>query len=587
MGIDLTNQANLQAGQGISMDAMRQAGVDIAVPGVDTTVPYAGPDYMGQGASVVDDFTKGTQQGTGLWDTITGKWNSLTPLEKMGAQIGGGMLFSQLTKPSAAPVPPKKTYTAHTPDESLRTAPTPPTHPIQATYDYSMPSYGFAQGGIASLAPGGLTQNTPNQNIGVNQNQMYPQSQQEHTQFATPTQMPTSAEVVDAGYEPKTDPYTGTMSMAEGGIASYAAGGTPNAGYATYYDPQKQQYYYIDPNNSNGFFGNPIAMMMFPGLAGQAAMDQRTYLGNPFREQASTANTGIYQQSYDSSVSPTYNPAAGTITPTVAPTTSTTPSLPPGIPSSADVANYAAQVNALGSRFLPKTDTASVEKKAQGGVVGYAFGGGVSEETAKPYDEYSIFRSLHDTLDPKNKAKNFTTKAPDVGIYHETDQDFVNTDPYNTALGRQEKLNKRLGMPTQPSALKAVAPLGVVDMTPATVKYQEALLLAKKAASENMAEGGIASYSLGGYASGGNPRLLKGPGDGMSDNIPATIADRQPARLADGEFVVPADVVSHLGNGSTDAGAKHLHKMMDKVRLARTGKKKQGTQINPDKFLPA
>ena len=93
--------------------------------------------------------------------------------------------------------------------------------------------------------------------------------------------------------------------------------------------------------------------------------------------------------------------------------------------------------------------------------------------------------------------------------------------------------------------------------------------------------------SLGSYASGGNPRLLKGPGDGMSDNIPAVIGGKQPARLADGEFVVPADVVSHLGNGSTDAGAKHLYAMMDKVRAARTGNKKQGKQINPNKFLPA
>jgi hypothetical protein len=103
----------------------------------------------------------------------------------------------------------------------------------------------------------------------------------------------------------------------------------------------------------------------------------------------------------------------------------------------------------------------------------------------------------------------------------------------------------------------------------------------------DMARGGIAGYSLGGYAAGGNPRLLKGPGDGMSDDIPATIANKQPARLADGEFVVPADVVSHLGNGSTDAGAKHLYKMMDKVRKARTGKKAQGKQIKSERFLPA
>ena len=96
--------------------------------------------------------------------------------------------------------------------------------------------------------------------------------------------------------------------------------------------------------------------------------------------------------------------------------------------------------------------------------------------------------------------------------------------------------------------------------------------------------GGIAS--LGGYAAGGNPRLLRGPGDGMSDNIPATIAGKQPARLADGEFVVPADVVSHLGNGSTEAGANVLYQMMERVRKARTGNPKQGKQINPNKFVP-
>jgi hypothetical protein len=93
-------------------------------------------------------------------------------------------------------------------------------------------------------------------------------------------------------------------------------------------------------------------------------------------------------------------------------------------------------------------------------------------------------------------------------------------------------------------------------------------------------------YNLGGYADGGNPRLLKGPGDGMSDNIPAVIGSRQPARLADGEFVVPADVVSHLGNGSTDAGAKKLHEMMDKIRMARTGKKKQAPAVKPKKYMP-
>ena len=102
---------------------------------------------------------------------------------------------------------------------------------------------------------------------------------------------------------------------------------------------------------------------------------------------------------------------------------------------------------------------------------------------------------------------------------------------------------------------------------------------------KEFAHGGLAD--LPEYAAGG--KLLRGPGDGMSDDIPAVIKGPKPQRaaLADGEFVVPADVVSHLGNGSTDAGAKRLYSMLDKVRHARTGNKKQGRQINAERFLPA
>jgi hypothetical protein len=100
---------------------------------------------------------------------------------------------------------------------------------------------------------------------------------------------------------------------------------------------------------------------------------------------------------------------------------------------------------------------------------------------------------------------------------------------------------------------------------------------------EGMAAGGLAS--LPEYKAGG---LLHGPGDGMSDSIPAVIKGEQPQRaaLADGEFVVPADVVSHLGNGSTKAGSARLYEMMDKIRHARTGNSNQGKKINPHKFLP-
>jgi len=91
-----------------------------------------------------------------------------------------------------------------------------------------------------------------------------------------------------------------------------------------------------------------------------------------------------------------------------------------------------------------------------------------------------------------------------------------------------------------------------------------------------------------GMAGGGMPpRFLSGGGDGMSDSIPAVIANKQPARLADGEFVIPADVVSHLGNGSSKAGAKQLYAMMDRIRKARTGTTKQGREVKPRQFMPA
>lgn len=133
-------------------------------------------------------------------------------------------------------------------------------------------------------------------------------------------------------------------------------------------------------------------------------------------------------------------------------------------------------------------------------------------------------------------------------------------------------------MPSRPYAEGGIASLGSNAMV---VGGQPSL--DNNSSSANMASGGISN--LGSYSDGG--RMLKGPGDGMSDSIPASIAGKRPARLAQGEFVVPADVVSHLGNGSTDAGANQLYHMMNKVRQARTGRKSQGHKINPGRYMPA
>jgi hypothetical protein len=100
---------------------------------------------------------------------------------------------------------------------------------------------------------------------------------------------------------------------------------------------------------------------------------------------------------------------------------------------------------------------------------------------------------------------------------------------------------------------------------------------------DGMMQGGIAALAKGGLP----PRYLRGGGDGMSDSIRASIEGKQEARLADGEFVVPADVVSHLGNGSSNAGAKKLYSMMDRVRKSRTGKTRQAPEVNTRRLMPA
>jgi len=99
-------------------------------------------------------------------------------------------------------------------------------------------------------------------------------------------------------------------------------------------------------------------------------------------------------------------------------------------------------------------------------------------------------------------------------------------------------------------------------------------------------DGGQVGYNQGGDVYMAAGRYLNGDGDGMSDSIPATINNKQPARLADGEFVVPADVVSDLGNGSSNAGAKKLYDMMKRIRQARHGTKKQPPEVKADKAMP-
>jgi hypothetical protein len=187
----------------------------------------------------------------------------------------------------------------------------------------------------------------------------------------------------------------------------------------------------------------------------------------------------------------------------------------------------------------------------------------------------SQVNAIQDYLDRQKAEPDHLAESvgvPRTGIYRDTDVDTAKKDALTASMIRMGKSFKAAGL--KPVSMAKMNIKGLGDVSGATPDDTEAA-----------AAGGVMRSHLGGYSDGG--RMLKGPGDGMSDSIPATISGKQPARLADGEFVVPADVVSHLGNGSTDAGAKRLYGMMDKIRKARTGKKKQAPQVKAGKYLPA
>jgi len=170
---------------------------------------------------------------------------------------------------------------------------------------------------------------------------------------------------------------------------------------------------------------------------------------------------------------------------------------------------------------------------------------------------------------PPAPTTTTTTPAPSAGIGGVSDADIVSAvSKIQSAYGNTPEGYERL--------VKAMKNYGISPERLAEVTGMP-LANVQRVYNKYYAKGGIASLSRGYY--------LGGATDGMADKVPATIDGREPARLSDGEFVIPADVVSHLGNGNSDAGARNLYSMMDRVRKARTGTTRQGRQINPQKYL--
>jgi hypothetical protein len=196
----------------------------------------------------------------------------------------------------------------------------------------------------------------------------------------------------------------------------------------------------------------------------------------------------------------------------------------------------------------------------------YAKGGTtVSTDASKRYAQMMGIKSAEQQRADEEYLDAYAKREMGKSINTDTDVDTRTKDPLNASLTSLKKIGKRVG-------IKPVE-LPKSNTTDSNVFHAAA-------------NGGI-MHSLGGYSDGG--RLLRGPGDGVSDSIPATIGDRQPARLADGEFVVPARIVSELGNGSTEAGARKLYQMMERIQADRKksiGKGKVAVNSKATKHLP-
>jgi hypothetical protein len=442
-------------------------------------------------------YSSGTATMPGSAASLPGNFTGYAPNlsdTKLGL-IGGSSLLSGMMQAERDQfgVPALEDYeSSFDPSKFKRSE---PTYAPEGIYRPEYKDYTTAaEGGIMRLANGGPVERMSQMNTAMNpQGGLYPMGMIDKTQYATPTQRPVSAEMVEEApaYE-RSSP----MLMAGGGeVKGYAAGGKTML-------PQFQGLFDAQPTQQN--FVNPRGTM---------SPEMQAYYAQDFANQRERAerNEGLFGAQPLLPERPTPQVAA---TPIAQPTGQST------FPGAASMQGGFGQ----GAQGYPSFTMGS------GG-----FGGGGSGGPFPLEGQYGIVKMAEGGI---------------AGILEAAKAQGLTPEAYQQIYGRGN----------------------------AIIEMQKALKEGKA-----MASGGISS--LGSYSDGG--RMLKGPGDGMSDSIPGVIANKQPARLADGEFVVPADVVSHLGNGSTDAGAKQLYSMMDKVRKARTGKKAQGKQINPNRYMPA
>jgi hypothetical protein len=421
-------------------------------------------------ANYAADITGATNLPAAAPEASKSFFGSLSPKQKLGLGLGatGALsLLGGMNQPKMPSAPTSPSYIRPYTYSQTRN----PNYgqPGEAYYNQSytaLPPYRAAAGGIMEAS--------------------YPQSGIDRTQYATPTQMPTSAEVV-ADYDVATNPYTGMPTrMAEGGDTKEAV---------------KQYNEMLSKQAAEEYLKSPTLPAFLSAPPPAAKAEAAPSVGEGVK--------GLYQYYLGRQ------------------------------PSAEEMPQWTDRIKSTGM---------------------------VTPEEA------AYFRQF---VGAEQAARGFAPTGPDpfgqvapsglIGQLVDQMPTAISMNPYQYVPGKGYIPNPNYRpMTTMPVGQPAVADTG------------------------GGAGGGLMPYNLGGYSDGG--RLLKGPGDGVSDDIPATIGRKQPARLADGEFVIPARIVSEIGNGSTDAGARKLYAMMDRVQEKRKKSSKKGKfaiDSKADKVMPA
>lgn len=383
--------------------------------------------------------------------------------------------------------------------------------------------YYAAGGGLMGLANGGTVEDMSRLNA-IGANTGYPMANQMSSGYSTPAERPISENVIRPQGEANIDPYTGEQKFDDGGYVRYTGDD-----FYSQYDPKKDDFYYVTGSTAGpGYFMVRDKNQDGAGGAGGGA-------------------SGFFDPNY-------YNPSTGTFGYQAGPAT-------PKLGTEA-VQQTRETLNPMYQKYFGRDID-------QAGLAAY---------TAKPFSETDLDKIFTGSSEyaaaapiraERERQANLATpeqiadiyerklgRQPDLpGLEYYARQNRLTPQELEKELTGSEEYFKNLTKPFVPAITYGDTGRASIEGAP---KYDPS--------QYGFAAGGLSD--LGAYSDGG--RLLKGPGDGVSDSIPAVIGERQPARLADNEFVIPARIVSEIGNGSTDAGARKLYQMMDRVQKRRS-----------------